>query len=183
MKDIDKILPDKRAWAKTARPDRRIKDGTPGERKDLSMVLKAGRIITRKTDAKAPWWIRLLRWIGLMSALLIAMPIHGHAQELTASWYSVESLKQEGTWAYSHGIMANGKEFKDEKLTCATRLWPLGATLLITNIKSHKRVTVRVTDKIGKRFSTKRIDLSIGAFRSIANIKKGLIKVKIERIK
>ena len=106
------------------------------------------------------------------------------AQEvrLTASWYSVASLKQEGTWSYSHGIMANGKEFNDNKLTCATRLWPLGARVRVTNLETNESIVVKVTDKIGKRFAKKRIDLSKGAFERIASIKRGIITVEVEAL-
>ena len=104
------------------------------------------------------------------------------SQEITASWYSVASLKQEGTWAYSKGRMANGKIFKDEGFTCATRLYPLGTTLIVTSNKNLQSVTVKVTDRIGKRFAKTRIDLSKIAFEKIANLNQGLIKVKVEAI-
>ena len=105
-----------------------------------------------------------------------------HAQDLKASWYSVESLKREGTFKYSHGIMANGRRFKDEEKTCATRLWPLGTIVRVTHIKTKKSVIVKVTDRIGKRFAKTRIDLSKSAFQEIAILKEGLINVTVERI-
>ena len=102
--------------------------------------------------------------------------------EIKASWYSLESLKKEGTFKKSKGIMANGKEFKDENLTCACRLFPLGATLSITNRKNSKTVRVVVTDRIGKRFATSRIDLSKSAFKQIADLRTGLIPIEVRRI-
>jgi rare lipoprotein A len=78
--------------------------------------------------------------------------------------------------------MANGKKFKDEAFTCATRIFPLNSTLKVTNIDSGVDVRVKVTDRIGKRFATKRIDLSKAAFAQIAELDKGLVKVKVEVI-
>jgi rare lipoprotein A (peptidoglycan hydrolase) len=48
---------------------------------------------------------------------------------------------------------------------------------------SKTYVDVKVTDRIGKRFGKTRIDLSISAFRAIANLNIGLINVEVERIK
>ena len=103
-------------------------------------------------------------------------------QDLKASWYSVQSLKDEGTWKTSHGKMANGKQFRDEKFTAAARWYPLGTTLRIINTENEKTVIVVVTDRISKRFATKRIDLSKSAFASIADLKQGLISIKVEVI-
>lgn len=105
-------------------------------------------------------------------------------QELTASWYSIESLKKEGTYKYSKGVMANGKIFDENAFTCATRDFPLKTRLRITNIKDkNKSVEVEVTDKIGKRFAGKRIDLSKRAFMEIADCEQGLCKVEVEVLK
>jgi len=104
------------------------------------------------------------------------------ALTLTASWYSEASLKKEGTWKTSKGVMANGKQFNENALTCATRDFRLEETLKITNINNNKSVIVKVTDRIGKRFAGKRIDLSKAAFNQIANLKQGIISVKIEAI-
>lgn len=104
---------------------------------------------------------------------------------LTASWYSVESLKKEGTWKHSKGVMANGTYFNEDNFTCATRIFPLGTMLKIINPAKrggHNSVIVKVTDRIGKRFAKTRIDLSKRAFSQIADLKQGLIQVKVERL-
>lgn len=45
--DLNKILATKRDWRKAERrkADRRVKDGTPDERKDLAGVLKRGKSV------------------------------------------------------------------------------------------------------------------------------------------
>lgn len=106
-----------------------------------------------------------------------------HAQDLKASWYSEKSLISEGTRkAGEPQIMANGKVFNENKLTCATRLYPLGTMLKVTNLDNGKFVIVKVTDRIGKRFAETRIDLSKKAFESIAKLSQGLVPITAEVI-
>lgn len=96
---------------------------------------------------------------------------------LTASWYSIESLKREGTYKLTKGVMANGKVFNENDFTCATRLWHLGTVLTVTNMTNGRTVIVKVTDRIGKRFAKTRIDLSKSAFEKIANRNDGIVRV------
>ncbi len=110
-------------------------------------------------------------------------PVWAEEITLKASWYSVESLKKEGTYKYSKGVMANGKLFRDNDFTCANRLYPLGSVLRITNLENGRSVIVRTTDRIGKRFGKTRIDLSRMAFNSISELSKGIIPIKVEVIK
>ena len=106
------------------------------------------------------------------------------SRNLLASYYSVQSLKQEGTWKYSKGRCADGSLFKDSNFTAASRDFSLGSVLCITNLQNGKQVTVRVTDRINKRFAKTRIDLSQRAFSELLSkgesLDKGLIKVKVE---
>lgn len=126
------------------------------------------------------WFIPLVVLFTLIIGVSFA-----RAETLTASWYSVASLKKEGTFKYSKGVMANGKLFKDEAFTCATRDFKLGETLKITSISSGKSVVCEVTDRISKRFKGKRIDLSRSSMEAIGGkqaLIQGLIKVKVERM-
>ena len=130
-------------------------------------------------------------WLGwivitIILILLIVIGIWGKARAsevtLTASWYSVESCKREGT----SGIMANGRKLNDEKFTCASWDYPFGTILKITNLRSGKCVLAVVTDRgpSKKLYRKGRIlDLSKSAFSQIANLKQGLVPVKIEVIK
>ncbi len=126
---------------------------------------------------------RQLKLLVVMAVFTLAVfLINGicHADTLKASWYSMESLKKEGTYAKSNGFMANGRVFKDNSLTCAARLYPLGTKLMVTNLANGKSVIVVVTDRIGKRFAKSRIDLSRGAFQKIADLKKGILVVNVK---
>ncbi len=96
-----------------------------------------------------------------------------------ASWYSKESP----------GInehTANGEEFDHYKIACASWDFPFGSLLEVTNIENGKKVIVRVNDRgPAKRLykAGRVIDLTKAAFRAIANIDKGLIRVKIRIVK
>ena len=108
--------------------------------------------------------------------------IKSYAQEirLFSSWYSIESLKKEGTWKRTKGVCADGSYFRDDRLTAATRLYPLGTRLRVINLANNKSVEVIVTDRISKRFAKTRIDLSQLAFSRIAKLETGIISVKAE---
>ena len=74
---------------------------------------------------------------------------------------------------------ANGEIFSNNNLTAAYNHIPLGTTLKVTNIKNNKSVIVKVNDRCG---INSRIDLSQKAFSSIADLKSGIIKVKIIKL-
>lgn len=74
---------------------------------------------------------------------------------------------------------ANGEIFSNTQLTAAYNHVPLGSILEITNLKNNKKIIVRVNDRCGV---DSRIDLSQKAFLSIADLKSGIIKVKIIRL-
>ena len=122
--------------------------------------------------------------VEVCAHLIASCEAPAHAQEipLKASWYSIDSLKKEGTYKYSKGVMANGHIFSDNGFTCATRIFPLGALVRVTNRISKSFVVVKVTDRIGKRFGKTRVDLSKSAFQRIANLNSGLANVTVERI-
>ena len=126
-------------------------------------------------------------WIAIMVVLVISL-IGGcdraWAQDLTASWYSVESLRQEGTTSYSNNVMANGEKFSDEKMVAASRDWPLGTTVRVTNKANGKSVIVEIADRTNKRFKGKRIDLSKSSFEILSGgrLDKGLLQVTVEEI-
>lgn len=83
---------------------------------------------------------------------------------------------------------ANGEIFDKNKLTAASPLKPgtnipefaFGTRLKVTNLENGKSTVVIINDtgsfgKLGRK-----LDLSERAFKDIAELKKGVIKVKIE---
>jgi len=117
----------------------------------------------------------------ILTFLIFAQPCV--AETGTASWYSVESCKQEGTWQKYGGKTASGEVFDDEKLTCASWDYDFGTILRITNTTNNRKVIVCVTDRgPSKRLYRKGriIDLSKSAFNRIACLKQGIVEVQVE---
>jgi rare lipoprotein A (peptidoglycan hydrolase) len=131
---------------------------------------------------RAYWsaFARLVYIPAILFILLIDSSVW--AQDLTASWYSIQSLKNEGTYKQSKGIMANGEQFKDEGHTAASWDYPLNSYVRVTDKATGKSIIVKITDRTARRFKGKRIDLSSGAFQRLASLQEGLIEVKVEQI-
>nr|WP_246683612.1 septal ring lytic transglycosylase RlpA family protein [Labrys sp. KNU-23] len=107
-----------------------------------------------------------------MIIIFMAM-VSGHAETLgTASFYGKE-LKGYRT--------ANGERFDPAGLTAAHRSLPFGTKLRVTNLRNHKSVVVRVTDR-GPRKRGRMIDLSLGAARAVGMVDAGTTKVSVTAI-
>ncbi|WNN12423.1 septal ring lytic transglycosylase RlpA family protein [Chryseobacterium phage MA9V-2] len=91
-------------------------------------------------------------------------------QSFTATFYSDY---------YEGKKAANGSIFRQSGLTAASNVYKLGTKVKVTNATTGKSVTVKITDRLAKRFSHK-IDLSKTAFRQIASLEKGYQKVIVE---
>lgn len=90
----------------------------------------------------------------------------------------------EATWYGSNfngNITASGEVFNKEKMTCASNHFPIGSKLLIINKENKKKVVVKVNDK--GAFKERIIDLSESAFKKIAPLEKGRIKIKVVLLK
>jgi rare lipoprotein A (peptidoglycan hydrolase) len=140
---------------------------------------------SKATDRKEKRYFSIWLWVAILAIVGLSL-IKGcevaNAQELTASYYSVQSLKEEGTYAYSGGRMANGLRFRDSGATCACNGYPLGTRLLVTNLRNGRSVVVLVTDRTARRFTGKRIDLAISQFAKIASLKQGIARVTVETL-
>jgi rare lipoprotein A len=79
-----------------------------------------------------------------------------------------------------HGrLTASGERFDKNKFTCASNYYKIGTILEVTNIANGKSVVVKVNDRGG--FKGMKLDLSEGAFKRIANLKQGVLKVRVEK--
>jgi rare lipoprotein A len=79
-----------------------------------------------------------------------------------------------------HGrLTASGEKFDKNKFTCASNYYKIGTMLEVTNVANGKSVVVKVNDRGG--FKGMKLDLSEGAFKRIANLKQGVLKVKVEK--
>lgn len=124
--------------------------------------------------------------ISLIIALIVLflVPCFVKADEIItqASWYNRASCAREGT----SGIMANGKELDDGKLTAASWDYPMGVLLDVRNIKTGKVVRVLVTDRGPARRLYRvgrKLDVSQAAFSKLADLKQGVICVSVQPVK
>jgi rare lipoprotein A len=109
----------------------------------------------------------------VIAALLIALP--AWAGPRVASWYGEEHRGR---------LMANGRPFDPDRLTCASWFFPLGTRLNVGH--AGRWVTVEVTDRGPHRRLVRQgrvIDLSREAFRRIGDLNNGLVPVKLRYAK
>jgi rare lipoprotein A len=79
-----------------------------------------------------------------------------------------------GNYTYS------GEVFDMNGMTCASNVFRMGLKLKVTNPENGKSIVVTVTDK--GEMPNHVIDLSEGAFKKIANLRQGRIKVNVHPI-
>jgi rare lipoprotein A len=85
----------------------------------------------------------------------------------SASWYGYSTRR----------ITASREVFDNNKLTAAHKTLKFGTKVEVTNTDNNKSVVVKVNDR-GPFVKGRDIDLSKGAFKQIASLKSGIIKVK-----
>ena len=90
-----------------------------------------------------------------------------------ASWYGGGETLNKYT--------ANNELFDPDALCCASWCYPFDARLKVTNMSNGKSVIVRVNDRGPNRELGRAIDLTRSAFGRIADTRKGLILVKVEK--
>jgi rare lipoprotein A len=76
---------------------------------------------------------------------------------------------------------ANGEIFSQEKLTCASNVYPLGTWLRVTHAKNGKSVIVKVNDRMHPRMK-RVVDLSKLAAKELGMIAAGVVQVKVESL-
>ncbi len=76
---------------------------------------------------------------------------------------------------------ANGEIFTQDKLTCASNVYPLGTWLKITHSKNGKSVIVKVNDRMHPRMK-RVVDLTKLAAKELGMIKSGIAQVKVENL-
>jgi len=132
------------------------------------------------------YWITKQFIVLLFLFISSCQPQPVFAEQLKASWYSVESLKRDGQWKITEGRCADGSLFKDSNFTCATWLFPLHSRVRIICLKNGNTVDVIVSDRINRRYAKTRVDVTPAVMEALMGkqgLKAGLIDIAIERIK
>ena len=110
--------------------------------------------------------------IFLISISLFIAPIYSNAA--IASYYGK---------GFHGKRTASGEIFNKWAMTTASNSHKMGTKLKVTNVVNGKSVIVKVNDRGGFSKYGRTLDLSRGAFAKIADIKQGLVKVKIKVLK
>ncbi len=74
---------------------------------------------------------------------------------------------------------ANGEIFRQEKMTAACNVLPLGTWIRVTNLTNGKSVIVKTNDRLHTKMR-RLVDLSRSAAQKLGYIKTGLTRVKVE---
>lgn len=97
-------------------------------------------------------------------------------------YFCLTSFKASYYHSSFHGkITYSGEIYNENKLTAASNIYPIGTKLKITNIENNKSVIVKINDKGSFRKVT--LDLSKKAFSKIADLRKGVVEIKIKVVK
>jgi rare lipoprotein A len=109
---------------------------------------------------------------------------NGRVATGTASWYSSEACQFNPTKGCPTASGRSLHALEKEGIYFAA-MWdvPFGTKVRVTNVSSGKSVIVVVWDRGPARRLKRPIDLSLSAFKKIADPKKGVIKVDIEVLK
>lgn len=91
-----------------------------------------------------------------------------------ASWYGKDFQGKEVASSRHH----QKKYFNMWEMTAASKSFPLGKKVQVTNVKSGQSVIVTITDR-GPKDPGRLIDLSYGAFVKIGDQRDGLLEVKV----
>lgn len=123
-----------------------------------------GECRARQPDA------RPVRLLGVLCGLLLAVASAGlaAADEGIATWYGP---------GFHGKRMANGLIFdQHDPTTAAANRYALGTWLIVTNVANGLSVTVQVRDRGA---FTHALDLSMAAFAQLAELSRGVIRVRI----
>lgn len=76
---------------------------------------------------------------------------------------------------------ASGERMNPDAMTCAHKRYSFGTILEVTDVKSGKKIQVRVNDR-GPYVRGRIVDLSYGAFRKLSS-RGGLVNVRVRVVK
>jgi len=80
---------------------------------------------------------------------------------------------------YDYGL-ENNVDYSKKNMTCASRDFPKGTRLRVTNLRNGKSVVCRVNDYV--EHEARVIDLSSLAFKKISELKEGITPVIIKEV-
>lgn len=120
--------------------------------------------------------------LALIPIAILAASLEACGAQGVASWYGEEHRGR---------LMANGRPFNPDALTAASWFYPLGTRLEVLADGHHaergvRSVWVTITDRGPATRLVRQgriIDLSAAAFRRLEDPKRGLVAVKVRRMR
>ncbi len=76
---------------------------------------------------------------------------------------------------------ASGEPYDPDELTAASKIYPIGSILLVTNPANGKSVKVRINDR-GPHVRGRSLDLSKRAAEELGITEKGVARLKVKRL-
>ena len=105
------------------------------------------------------------------------------SQNVKIKYYDLGMMKASWYGPRFHGrLTANGEIYDQMGYTAAHKNLPFGTLLKITNPKINKSVVVRINDR-GPYIPGRKIDLSKKVAMELDAYDKGVVKLKVEKIK
>lgn len=108
----------------------------------------------------------------LILAGMLAVASPASAETGLASWYG---------WHENGHAMANGKPFHALGTNAASRVYPLGTRLHITNLANGRTADVLIEDR-GPYIKPRILDVSLGTARMLGFEQRGVTQVRIEPV-
>ena len=99
-------------------------------------------------------------------------PAPGPVEVGTASWYGAE---------FQGSRTASGERFDAHAFTAASRSFPIGARVRVTNLANGRSAVVRVNDR-GPFARGRVLDVSYAAARALGMVGRGTARVRIEAL-
>jgi rare lipoprotein A len=78
-------------------------------------------------------------------------------------------------------LTASGEPYDPDDLTAASKIYPIGSTVLVTNPATGKSVKVRINDR-GPHVRGRSLDLSKRAAEELGITDKGVARLKVKRV-
>jgi rare lipoprotein A len=78
-------------------------------------------------------------------------------------------------------LTASGEPYDPDDLTAASKTFPIGSTVLVTNPKTGKSVKVRINDR-GPHVRGRSLDLSMRAAEELGITGNGVARLKVQRV-
>lgn len=105
------------------------------------------------------------------------------SQNVNVKYYNMGIMKASWYGPRFHGrLTANGEIYDQMGYTAAHKSLPFGTLLRLTNPKNNKSIVVRINDR-GPYIPGRKIDLSKKVAIELGTYNKGVVKLRVEKIK